>query len=49
LYLPSYYKGEKWIPVIDEMSDKTKLSKEEKELILNFLMVMSEKPESAKK
>ena len=49
LYLQSYYKSENWAPVLDEMAEKAKLSGKEKEIVLNYLVVMSEKPKEEKK
>lgn len=49
LYLPSYFKADKWSSVVDEMADDAKLNAKEKEMILNYLIVMSEKPVAAKK
>jgi hypothetical protein len=49
LYLPSYKISGEWKSVIEEMASKAKIDSTEKEMILNYLIVMSEKPLDSKK
>ena len=43
LYLPVRYKADKWNHVLDEMAVKAKLKPGEKQMILDYLVLMSEK------
>ena len=49
LYLATYKASEQWNSVMEEMALEAKLNSTEKEMILNYLMVMSEKPLDSKK
>lgn len=44
LYLPAHFAEAKWISVMDEMAVEAKLKPDEKQMILNYLVLMSEKP-----
>lgn len=46
LYLPNKYKGPMWEQVLNEMSQRAKLTEDEKKDLLTYLIIMSEKPKS---
>ena len=42
LYVPSYFSGTRWNDAVSEMGSRTKMSDEEKELVIRYLTVASE-------
>ncbi|MFI5219902.1 MAG: hypothetical protein ACHQNT_10475 [Bacteroidia bacterium] len=44
LYLPTHFTEPKWNSVMDTMAVEAKLKPDEKQMILNYLVLMSEKP-----